>query len=83
MLVRYGVTPTVASSVFREILRSRSVKFKDFRSRLGDLPPDAIDRSLEQLKHARLVEKKGAAIPDFTAYYLTAEGLRMGREWGL
>lgn len=69
--------------VFRQVLHGRRVRLKDLRARLKDMDPERLGNALRSLHEADLIDERGAAIEDFSRFYITAEGLRTGRELDL
>jgi len=73
--------------VFKEILKNRTVLFKDIRdsvqkhrqnSALVDEPH--IEKAVNLLKNADLIKERPAVIGDFSSYYVTANGLNAERQ---
>lgn len=71
--------------VFKEILKNRSVLFKDIRQSLSgkfdvETEHTKIEEAVQALVDASLVKERPASIEDFNTYYVTADGLTAERQ---
>lgn len=81
-------TPPVRA-VFSEIVKNRSVLFRDIRKNLLNNDdqishPSDIDKQIvtavKVLKDAQLIRETPADIRDFNSYYVTSDGLNAARQ---
>ena len=72
--------------VFKEVLRNRSVLFKELRESLRKTPElraldkPQLEEAVKKLKDADLIKERTASIEDFNTYYVTADGLTAERQ---
>ena len=77
----------VIKLVFEEVVKKRSVLFKELRQSLGkaaEFPEGAeksqIENAVQVLKEADLIKERTSPIEDFNTYYVTADGLTAERQ---
>lgn len=72
--------------VFQEVLKKRSVLFKELRdsisknSEAANAEKPAIENAVKKLQEANLIKERRTSIEDFNTYYVTANGLSAERE---
>ena len=77
----------VVKFVFKEVLKNRSVQFKEIRESLyqkpelqSNLDNFKLEDAVKKLKDADLIKERTAPIEDFNTYYVTADGLTAERQ---
>lgn len=68
--------------VFKLLVQDKSIRFGDLVKKASGERHE-VKQALETLKDASLVKEAGAAIEDFSTYYVTADGLEAGRKVGV
>lgn len=85
--IKMLISDDLVQSVFKQIANNRSVQFKDLKSELQssgtDVKSEAIENAVTVLKDADLIKESTAPIKDFNTYYVTADGLSVGRKLDL
>ncbi len=93
MLMDFDVLSVLANPANRivldQIVRSRSIRVGELLARLQQsgtsgttVGREAVFDSLRQLKNMGLIEEMSAPVPEWTTYYVTADGLRASRKVG-
>jgi hypothetical protein len=70
-----------AREVFGEVYRNRSIRLDQLGTRFPSRPETKI--ALQHLLGAQLVSVRPSLVDDFSTYFVTADGLKAGREWQL
>lgn len=80
------LSDTLTRHIFDFIAKRRKAIYKEIRytveGETGEGPPqpDEVLKRLQRLKEAGLIEEQNSPIPDFSTYYVTAEGLSVERK---
>lgn len=73
----------IARRIFDHVVKMRSIRFADIAKRVQpEVDRDAAKAMLQKLEQAQLIGEKGAALDDYTTYYVTADGLEASRKFG-
>jgi hypothetical protein len=68
-------------NVFKAVVKARHLILKDlFGSLESSTPKDDVVQSLNQLEKVGLIKAESSSIPEFSTYYVTAEGLQADRQ---
>lgn len=80
------LSDTITKRVFQEVLRNRTVLFKELweslnkNKELASVKKPEVEGAVKKLQDANLIKERTTPIKDFNTYYVTANGLNAERE---
>ena len=73
----------IARRLFEYVVKMRSIRFEELAKRVEpEVDRQMAKTMLQKLEQAQLIGEKGAALDDYTTYYVTADGLEASRKFG-